>query len=136
MNERAITFEDYLAALPPERRGEVKQVWQMVRDNVPCGYVERIDSKFLMYAADGAGLVMLASQQNYLSLYLMPLYVFPEMKAKLDAAAGTKPKRDKSCLTFKRADELPLKTIAEILAACPDALTYQRHLQQVCVNGR
>lgn len=135
MNEQAIPLATYLDALPPERRGEIERVWQVVRENIPRGYVERISDRFLTFAADGEGFVMLASQKNYISLYLMPLYVFPEFKAKL-ADAGIKLQRDKSCLRFNRADDLPLKTLAEILAACPDASTYKNLVQQVCADGR
>ena len=57
-----------------------------------------------------------ANQKNYISLYLMPVYIFPELRAKLDGS-GKKSKCGKSCVNFRRADELPLETIAEIVGA-------------------
>lgn len=131
MVEQTLTFEQYLAGLPPERRSEVERVWRAVRENIPAGYAERIGDKFLTFAADDEQLVALASQKNYISLYLMPLYVFPELKAKFDAAAGTKLKCGKSCINFSRAEDLPLLTIAEILTACPDVKVYKAHLLQM-----
>ena len=124
MPDEALTFEQYLAGLPPERRGEVERVWRVVRESVPGGYVEEIGPKFLTFKGGGEWYVALANQKNYVSLYLMPLYVFPAMKEKLDAAAKNL-KCGKGCVNFKRADELPLGVVAEILAA-NDPETYAR----------
>ena len=128
MPEQALTFERYLDGLPPERRGEVERVWRLVRENVPGGYAEEIGPKFLSFKAGDDWYVALASQKNYISLYLMPVYVFPELKAKLDAS-GRKLKCGKSCVNFKRADELPLETIAEIVGAT-DAEAYKERVRE------
>jgi Domain of unknown function (DU1801) len=116
MPEQALTFEQYLAGLPPERRGEVEKVWRVVRRSVPRGYVEDIGPKFLSFKAGADWYVALASQKNYISLYLMPLYVFPELKARLDAG-GKKLKCGKGCINFTRAEDLPLEAVAEIVGA-------------------
>ncbi|HEY0170997.1 MAG TPA: DUF1801 domain-containing protein [Pyrinomonadaceae bacterium] len=116
MSEQPLSFEQYLDALPPERRGEVERVWRVVRENMPAGYVEDVGPKFLSFKAGDEWYVGLASQKNYISLYLVPVYVFPELRAKLDAG-GKKLKCGKSCVNFKRADELPLEALAEIVGA-------------------
>ena len=136
MNEQTINFEQYLAALPVERRGEVERVWQTVRRSVPSSYKERIGAKFLTFAADEEMLVALANQKNYISLYLVPLYIFPELKAKFDASASKKRvKCGKSCINFTRADDLPLEVIGEIIASCPDAKNYKSQIQNTRANG-
>ncbi len=123
MSKQTLSFEQYLSSLPSERRGEVEKVWRVVRENMPGGYVEEIGPKFLSFKAGGEMYVALANQKNYVSLYLMPIYVFPELKAKLDSA-GKNLKCGKSCINFKRAEDLPLDAIAEILTA-HDAGEYQ-----------
>ena len=128
MSEQTLTFEQYLAGLPPERRGEVERVWRVVRENVPGGYAEEIGPKFISFKAGEDWYVALASQKNYISLYLMPVYVFPELKAKLDAG-GKRLKCGKSCVNFRRADELPLETIAEIVGAT-DAEAYAGRVRE------
>ena len=128
MPEQTLTFEQYLAGLPPERRGEVERVWRVVRENVPRGYAEEIGPKFISFKAGEDWYVALASQKNYISLYLMPVYVFPELKAKLDAG-GERLKCGKSCVNFRRADELPLETIAEIVGAT-DAEAYAERVRE------
>ena len=127
------SVEDYLAGLPAERREEIERVRRVVKQNLPAGYVEGVgfgmicysvplsvyadtyNKQPLMYAA-------LASQKNYLSLYLMPVYPDNRLERQLrDAFAATGKKLDmgKSCIRFKRADDLPLDAIGEIVAAVP-----------------
>jgi hypothetical protein len=128
MAEQALSFKQYLDGLPPERRGEVERVWRVVRENVPAGYVEEIGPKFLTFKAGEEMYVALASQKNYISLYLMPVYVFPELRARLDAG-GKNIKCGKSCINFKRADELPLEAVAEIVGAT-DAEAYGARVRE------
>jgi Domain of unknown function (DU1801) len=109
-------IEQFLDSLPPERRGEVERVWQVVRESVPDGYREEVSAKFLSFKAEGEWYVALASQKNYLSLHLPPIYIYPELRAKLDAG-GKKLKCGKGCINFKRAEELPLEVIGEIVGA-------------------
>jgi hypothetical protein len=116
MAEQSLSYEQYLGSLPPERKGEVERVWRVVRENVPGGYREEVTPKFLTFKAGGEWYVALASQKNYISLYLMPLYVYPELKEKLDAS-GKKLRCGKSCINFRRAEELPLDVIGEIVGA-------------------
>ena len=134
MPEQALTFERYLDGLPAERRGEVERVWRLVRENVPGGYVEEVGPKFLSFKAGDDWYVALASQKNYISLYLMPVYVFPELRAKLDAA-GKGLKCGKSCVNFKRADELPLEVVAEVVAAT-DAEAYKERVREARGQGK
>ncbi|HEX8422272.1 MAG TPA: DUF1801 domain-containing protein, partial [Pyrinomonadaceae bacterium] len=105
MTEQALTYKQYLESLPAERRLEIERVWGLVRERVPAGYREEVGEKFLSFKAGGDWYVALANQKNYISLYLIPLYMFPEMKAKFDAAASKKLKCGKSCINFKRAEE-------------------------------
>lgn len=117
MVEKTITYEQHLAGLPPARRGEIERVWEVVRASVPAGYVEQVGAKSLTFAADGEMYVALINNKNYISLHLMPIYIFPELKIKLDAS-GRRLKGGKSCVNFLRSEELPLDTIAEIIGSC------------------
>lgn len=116
MAERQITFEQFVNALPAERREAVRRVWQTVRQNIPAGYREDIAPSFLTYKAGEAGYVALANQKNYISLYLTPIRVYPELKEKLKAG-GKQLRGGKSCINFNDAAELPLGTIGEIVGS-------------------
>lgn len=129
MPEHTITYEQYLFNLPPERRDEVDQVWRAVRASMPVGYTEEVGPKFLLFKADDQQYVALANQKHYISLYLMPLYLFPELKARLDAS-GRNLKCGKGCINFKRAEELPLEVISEIISA-KDGKAFVEHMRQM-----
>lgn len=134
MAKQSLSYEKFLVSLPPDRRGEVEAVWQVVRENMPDGYSEEIGPKFLVFKADSEWYVALANQKNYISLYLMPLYVFPELKAKLDESE-MKVKGGKSCINFKKADELPLDVIGEIVGA-NGADAYQEQVRRTKGGGK
>lgn len=133
MSKQTLSYKQYLTELPPERRGEVEKVWRVVRESMPGGYVEEIGPKFISFKAGEDWYVALANQKSYVSLYLIPLYVFPELKAKLDASAP-RLKCGKSCINFKSADELPLDVIAEVVGA-NDAEAFTERVRQVRSQG-
>jgi hypothetical protein len=130
MAKQTLSYEQYLDSLPAERRAEIERVWGVVRTHVPRGYTEEIDAKFLSFKTGDDWLVALANQKNYISLYLMPLYLFPEMKAKFDAAADGKLKCGKSCINFKRAGQLPLEVLGEIVGSY-EADDYEERVRQL-----
>ena len=130
MTQPALSYEQYLDALPVERRAEIERVWGVVREHVPEGYAEEVSAKFLSFKAGDDWLVALANQKNYISLYLVPLYMFPEMKVKFDAVADAKLKCGKSCINFKSAGELPLEMIGEIVGSY-GATDYAEQVRQI-----
>jgi hypothetical protein len=114
MSERPLSYEQYLARLPSDRRADVDKVWRLVRENIQPGYTEEIGPKFLSFKAGNDWYVALANQKNYISLHLMTVYAFPKLRKKLEAATNLK--MGKGCINFKRAEDLPLETVAEIVA--------------------
>ena|SRR5215471_13313350 len=114
MAEKTLSYDRYLAGLPPDRRTEVDNVWRLVRQNIQPGYTEEISPGLLLFKAGDDWYVALANQKNYISLHLMAIYAFPALHKKLEAS--TKLKMGKACINFKRAEELPLDVIAEIVA--------------------
>jgi hypothetical protein len=128
--EHNLSYEQYLESLPAARRTEIERVWGLVREHIPAGYTEEIGAKFLSFKAGADWYVALANQKNYISLYLIPLYVFPEMKAKFDAAASKKLKCGKSCINFQRAEELPLEVLGEIVGGY-EAQAFAEHVQRI-----
>jgi hypothetical protein len=129
MAEQTLSYDRYLDSLPADRREAVAQVWKVIRESVPEGYREEVTPKYLTFMADDEWYIALANQKNYISLHLLPIYYFPELKAKLDNS-GKKLKGGKGCINFKRAEDLPLATIAEIVSAY-DVEAYKRHCQEM-----
>lgn len=129
----AVTVEEYLNELPAERRTVVAAVRQLILDNLPAGYQETISWGMIGYGIplerypktyNGQPLsyIALASHKSYISLYLMSVYGDPQQEAWLKdafAAAGKKLDMGKSCLHFRKLDDLPLDVIAEVVASTP-----------------
>lgn len=133
MQRPAKTVKEYLDALPPERRKEIAKVRSVVRKNLPSGYRESMgfgvicweiplerypdtyNGKPLSYAG-------LAAQKNFHTLYLMGAYGDPRQRKRLEEAfrkSGKRMDMGKSCLHFRKADDLPLDAIGELIASMP-----------------
>src|SRR5262249_61974370 len=91
--------EGYLAAMPPERRPHVETLRALIKKVVPQAR-EGVLWGMLGFTINERPFVGLASQKNYLSLYLMDLYVQPGLREK-HAAALSRLKMGKSCINFQ-----------------------------------
>ena len=125
----AQTPEQYLASIPQERRPVIEQVRQLILDNLPEGYVETVNWGMLSYEIpleifpntynkQPLSYAGLAAQKQKNSLYLMAPYASPEAYQSLleaYAAQGLKPDLGKSCLRFRKAEDLPLEKVAELI---------------------
>lgn len=131
VRSNANSVEHYIAELPHERADAIREVREVILKNLPDGYVESMtwgmptyevplerfgdtyNKKPLMYAA-------LASQKNYMVVYLSTVYSSEEAKEEFATAykaTGKKLDMGKSCVRFKTLDQLPLDVIADTIAA-------------------
>lgn len=129
----AKTVEGYLGELPEDRREVVSTVREVIRRHLPAGYQESMNWGMISYEVpldryprtyNGQPLayVALAAQKNYYALYLMGVYEDSERERRLRdefEKAGKKLDMGKSCLRFKKLDDLPLDVIGEIVASIP-----------------
>ena len=125
----AATPAEYLSALPDDRCSAIAVLRQLILEHLPSGYVEAMRWGMLSYEVplsvyphtyNGQPLNYggLAAQKQKNSLYLMSIYQDPAQFAELMEAFsqdGLKADMGKSCLRFKRPEELPLKKIGEII---------------------
>ncbi len=126
----AVTPDEYIASLPDDRREAVATVRDVINRNLPPGYEEGIAYGMIAwwipletfadtYNGQPLGLAGIASQKNYISLYLNTVYGDPAEEAWFKeryAESGKKLNMGKSCLRFRRLDEVPLDVIAETIA--------------------
>ena len=129
----AATVEEYLAGLPADRREAIERVRDTVRASMPEGYREAMAFGMITwsipletypdtYNGQPLGYVALASQKNYMALHLMGAYADSEQRRQLEdayARAGKRMDMGKSCLRFKRAEDLPLELIGTLVASTP-----------------
>ena len=74
------------------------------------------------YNKQPLGYAGLAAQKNFNTLYLLGAYSDPKQRKALEDAfkkSGKKMDMGKSCLHFRKADDLPLDAIGEIIGSTP-----------------
>jgi hypothetical protein len=132
-SKRSPGAEGLLARLAPERQRMLETVRSVVLEHLPAGYVERLNGQFLQYEVplerypktyNGQPLVYaaLASQKNYCALYLIGAYQDAAVARRLRSgfeAAGKKLDMGKSCLRFRRLDDLALDVVGQVIAEFP-----------------
>jgi hypothetical protein len=146
MNE---LVKKYLDDLPEDRRAVVSTVRELVLKNLPAGYEETFAHGMLAYVIplsrfpttynkEPLTYIALAAQKNYYSLYLMGTYSRSEGEAELRAAfehAGKKLDMGKSCLRFKRLEDLPQDVISAEVASIPPERFIEFYRQSRGVTG-
>jgi len=124
------TPEAYIAELSPERRQIVAEVRQVILGNLPEGYEEGVQYGMISYHipldrypdtynGQPLGVAALASQKNYMSLYLLGVCYDPEAEQwfrERFADSGKKLDMGKSCVRFRKLDDLPLEVIGEAIS--------------------
>lgn len=138
MHSDAPTVEDYLAALPADRREALTAIRDTVNANLDDGFAEGMEYGMVTwgvplerypttYNGKPLGVVSLASQKNHMALYLMCLYAddgLEEWFRQQYAARGMKLDLGKSCVRFRSLDEVPL----DVLAALLRRVTPEQHI--------
>jgi hypothetical protein len=131
----AKSVKEYLAELPAERRKDIEAVRKVIRKNLPPGYVELMQHGMVAYSVSPKILpaketynkqpllyAALAAQKNFNAVYLLCAYgdkAAYKQFAKEYTAAGKKLDMGKSCLRFKKLDDLPLEVIGRAIARLP-----------------
>ena len=130
---KAETVDGYLAELPEDRRAAISAVRQVVLENLPQGYEEMMQFGMIGYVIplerypvtyNGQALqyAALASQENYMSLYLMNVYSDEAVERWfVDRYKDSRKRLDmgKACVRFKSLQDLPIDLVGEAIALTP-----------------
>lgn len=133
VQSKAESVPDYLAELPAGRRQAIEAVRAVILQSLPEGYEESMQFGMIGYVVplsrcpktyNGAPLnyVALASQKNHMAVYLTGCYGDEKLARWFEAEFGKAGKRldmGKSCVRFKKLDDLPLDLIGEAIARMP-----------------
>lgn len=131
MQSDATTVTAYLAGLPDDRRAALEAIRQTILANLPDGYEETMNWGMIVYQVplarypdtyNGQPLAYagLAAQKNHMAIYLIGIYADDAAREQFEAAYRATGKRfdmGKSCVRFKKLDDLPLALIGESIAA-------------------
>ena len=133
MQSAAATVDEYLAELPEERRAAIEAVRDAVRDNLPDGYEEQMQYGMISwvvplarypdtYNGQALAVASLANQKRHVALYLVGVYGDEGSQQWLRerwTEAGLKLDMGKSCLRFRRLEDVDLGIIGEAIARIP-----------------
>ena len=134
MQYEANSPEEYIAQVPEERQAIMQKLRKTIKDNLPKGFEEGMNYKMIGYYVphsiypDGyhcdtslpLPFMNVASQKNSINLYHMGIYAKKEL---LDWFVAEYPKHckrkldmGKSCIRFKKVEEIPFDLIGELCA--------------------
>lgn len=134
MQSKATTPQQYIDELPNDRKEPIQKLRQHILDNLPNGIEEVMSYGMLGYVIphsvypDGyhcdpklpLPFMNIASQKNFIAVYSMTLYAKKELTDWFisEYAKRCKYKLDmgKSCIRFKRLDDIPYELIGELTA--------------------
>lgn len=150
MQSTAATVEQYLAELPEDRREALQAVRSAILKNLPKGYEEGMQYGMIGYFVPHSvyppgyhcdpkqplPFAGLASQKNHMAIYLMCLYSDGEHEAwfrKAWADTGKKLDMGKSCVRFKRIEDVPLKVIGQAVRRVPPKKFIEHY--ESAING-
>ena len=146
MKSTAETIEQYIAELPEDRKDPIREVRETILNSLPEGYEEVMNwgmttyqvplsiypdtynGKPLMYAA-------LASQKNHMAVYLTGIYMNEDRRKTFEKeylATGKRYDAGKSCIRFRKLDDLPLDLISNSIAS----MSVNKFLQEIEIVRR
>jgi uncharacterized protein YdhG (YjbR/CyaY superfamily) len=136
MHSKATTVAQYLRELPDDRRAAIKTVRTTMREHLPSGYQEGMQygmiGYFVPHKVYPAGyhcdpsqplpFAHLASQKNHMAVYLFGMYADSKIEKWFRdqwAKTGKKLDMGKSCIRFRKLEDLPLDLIGQTIAKIP-----------------
>lgn len=136
MQSKATTVAAYLKELPDDRRKAIKAIRKEIRAHLPKGYKEGMQygmiGYFVPHRIYPAGYhcdpsqplpyAHLASQKNHMAIYLFGMYSNPEISdwfIQQWKLSGKKLDMGKSCVRFKKIEDVPLALIGQVIAKVP-----------------
>jgi len=132
MRYEADSPERYIEQLPEPRKAAVRRLRDAVRRNLPEGFEEIMQYGMIGYVVphsiypagyranpkEPLPFMGIASQKQYISLYHMGLYVFPDLlkwfRTAYEKAGAGKPDMGKSCIHFRKEEKIPFPLIEEL----------------------
>ncbi len=126
--------EEYIGKLAPDRLEVVTKLRQVILANIPDGFEETMQYNMISYVVPHsiypAGyhvtpesplpFISIASQKNFVALYHMGVYAFPELldwfTFEYPSYVKTKLDMGKSCIRFKKMETIPYQLIGELVS--------------------
>ena len=132
MKIEANTPEEYLDNLPDDRKQAMNQLRKTKLDNLPKGFEETLSYGMIGYVVPHSiypngyhcnpklplPFINIASQKNFIAVYHMGLYSNQKLMnwfvQEYPKHCNTKLDMGKSCIRFKKIDQIPFELIADL----------------------
>jgi len=127
------TLKDYLENISEERKPIINKLRKVIKNAMPSGFEECLSYKMIAYVVPfktypngyhcnpklPLPFVSLASQKNFIALYHMGIYANTEIYdwfvAEYPKHCKYKIDMGKSCIRFKKMEDIPFDLIAELM---------------------
>jgi hypothetical protein len=136
MTSKAGSVREYLAGLPADRRAAIQAVRKVILGSLDPGYEEGMYFGMIAYCVphriyppgyhcdpkQPLPFAGLAAQKNHIAVYLMFIYGDPRQEEwfrKEWAKSGKKLDMGKSCIRFKKIEDLAIDVIGKAVARVP-----------------
>ena len=136
MPGKPTTVAQFLGALPKDRRDALRAVRKVILDNLDAGYAEVVQNGAIGYVVPHSvyppgyhcdptqplPYVGIASQKNHMGIYLFCIYSSEDEQRWFREAwikTGKKLDMGKSCVRFKKIEDVPLEVIGKAIKRMP-----------------
>ena len=134
MRIEASNPEEYISKLPEDRQVVLSKMREVILHHLPEGFEEGMSYGFIGYVVplsiypegyhckseEPLPFMSIASQKNFVALYHMGLYADPSLMdwwtKEYGKRVSTKLDMGKSCIRFKKMDQIPYDLIGELVA--------------------
>lgn len=131
MQSKAETVTEYLTTLPDERAEIMAALRSEIKKNLPKGFEETMQYGMISYVVphklypagyhcnpkEALPFMSLASQKNHIAIYHMAVYqgaLHDWFVKEFKKHSNKKLDMGKSCIRFKKADDVPVKLFGEL----------------------
>ncbi|MFN8250335.1 MAG: DUF1801 domain-containing protein [Ferruginibacter sp.] len=134
MQSKASTVDAYLAELPEDRQKAINELRKVIKKNLPKGFQECMSYGMIGYVVPHSKyppgyhcdpklplpFLNIASQKNFIAVYHMGVYADEKLlkwfTAEHAKASAKKLDMGKSCMRYKKPEDIPYKLIGELAA--------------------
>ena len=134
MQVEANSPDDYISKLPEDRKVAIEKLREVILHNLPEGFEETMSYGMIGYVVPHSvysigyhvdpklplPFISIASQKNFVAVYHMGMYAFPELlnwfTSEYPSYVKTKLDMGKSCIRFKKPEKIPFELIGELVS--------------------
>lgn len=134
MKYEANTLEEYINALPDDRKIAIQQLRKTILENLPKGFEETLSYGMIGYVVPHSiypsgyhctpelplPFINIASQKNFIAFYHMGIYADKNLLnwfvEEFTKHSTLKLDMGKSCIRFKKIDQIPYQLLGELVS--------------------